>query len=145
MCVRTGDPSPVQGGGGWTSSPLQVPNLRGLARTAGTVLPVLPIPVTTIQKGVEGPKIISAVGSREEQSKRNYLRTELNLNAVMTGDGTVVDTGHKYTKAVLEAAADHEAEVVVGAEVKGNLQGDDNIWSCRLSLSWARRYNSRLL
>ena len=63
----------------------------------------------------------------------------------MIGDGTVVDTGHKYTKAVLEAAADHEAEVVVGAEVKGNLQGDDNIWSCRLSLSWARRYNSRLL
>ena len=31
----------------WTSSPLQVLNFRGLVWTAGTVLPVLPIPVQT--------------------------------------------------------------------------------------------------
>ena len=32
----------------WTSSPLQVLNFRGLVWTAGTVLPVLPIPVPTV-------------------------------------------------------------------------------------------------
>ena len=63
---------------------------------------------------------------------------EPNLNAVMTGDGPVVDTRHKYPEAVLEASADHEAEVVVGTEVKGNLQR-------AVSQSWTRRYNLRLL
>lgn len=42
-----------------------------------------------------------------------------------TGDGPVVDSRHKYPEAVLEATADHKAEVVVGAEVKGNLQRAD--------------------
>ena len=41
----------------------------------------------------------------------------------MTGDGTVVDARHKYPQAVLKATADHEAEVVLRAEVKRNLQG----------------------
>ena len=41
----TGVPGPVLGHQSWTSSPLQVPKLRGLVWTAGTVLPVLPIPV----------------------------------------------------------------------------------------------------
>ena len=41
---RTGLPGPVLGHRKWTSSPLQVPNFRGLVWTAGTVLPVLPIP-----------------------------------------------------------------------------------------------------
>ena len=42
---RTGGPSPVLGHKRWTSSPLQVLNFRGQVWTAGTVLPVLPIPV----------------------------------------------------------------------------------------------------
>ena len=44
----TGVPGPVLGHQSWTSSPLQVPKLRGLVWTAGTVLPVLPIPDKTI-------------------------------------------------------------------------------------------------
>ena len=43
-CPRTGVPGPVLCLERWTSSPLQVPNLRGLVWTAGTVPPVLPIP-----------------------------------------------------------------------------------------------------
>ena len=41
---RTGVPGPVLGHKRWTSSPLQVPNFRGLVCTAGTVPPILPIP-----------------------------------------------------------------------------------------------------
>ena len=41
---RTGIPGPVLCYTRWTSSPLQVPNFRGLVWTAGTVLPALPIP-----------------------------------------------------------------------------------------------------
>ena len=70
---------------------------------------------------------------------------EPNLNAVMTGDGPVVDTRHKYPEAVLEASADHEAEVVVGTEVKGNLQRADVLSAYTVSQSWTRRYNLRLL
>ena len=65
---------------------------------------------------------------RDQEGKiKNILinQIEPNLNAVMTGDGPVVDTRHKYPEAVLEASADHEAEVVVGTEVKGNLQRTD--------------------
>ena len=60
-------------------------------------------------------------------------QTEPNLNAVMTGDGPVVDTRHKYPEAVLEASADHEAEVVVGTEVKGNLQRADVLSTCSIA------------
>ena len=47
-CPRTGVPGPVLCLERWTSSLLQVPNLRGLVWTAGTVPPVLPIPVNMI-------------------------------------------------------------------------------------------------
>ena len=46
-CPRTGVPGPVLCLERWTSSPLQVPNFRGLVWTAGTVPPVLPIPGLT--------------------------------------------------------------------------------------------------
>ena len=46
---RTGGPSPVLGHKRWTSSPLQVLNFQGQVWTAGTVLPVLPIPACDIQ------------------------------------------------------------------------------------------------
>ena len=45
---RTGVPGPVLGHKRWTSSPLQVLNFRGLVWTAGTVLPVLPIPASLV-------------------------------------------------------------------------------------------------
>ena len=44
LVQRTGVPGPGQAHKRWTSSPLQVPNFRGLVCTAGTVPPVLPIP-----------------------------------------------------------------------------------------------------
>ena len=59
---------------------------------------------------------------RQHGSMRVLAATELRRNA----------------EAVLEASADHEAEVVVGTEVKGNLQR-------AVSQSWTRRYNLRLL
>ena len=40
------------GGQSWTSSPLQFLNFRGLVWTAGTVLPVLPIPAVDFCSGM---------------------------------------------------------------------------------------------
>ena len=40
----------------------------------------------------------------------------------MTGDGPVVDPRHEDPESVLEPTADHKAKVIVGTEVKGNLQ-----------------------
>ena len=40
----------------------------------------------------------------------------------MTCDRSVIDARHKYPQAVLKATADHEAEVVLRAEVERNLQ-----------------------
>ncbi len=44
------------------------------------------------------------------------------LNAVVARHGRLVHAGHVDAEAVLEAAADHQPEIVPGTEVEGDLK-----------------------